>query len=154
MSFPGIQETLLGIGLNDSVCENLARFTSRRFALNLYANYLLQFGVSIKQAPLESYNQKIYDIVKTSRSEGYVVTEEELRTLICEFKAIQKIPDDPWEQLEEAICGMYRTWYADKAVKYRTTVLNVPRHHGVALIVQEMIFGGKICNFSSKSVIY
>jgi pyruvate,orthophosphate dikinase len=51
LSFPGIQETVLGIGLNDMVCEYLCKVSSTRFGLNSYANFLMRFGTAVLKVP-------------------------------------------------------------------------------------------------------
>jgi phosphoenolpyruvate synthase/pyruvate phosphate dikinase len=144
MTFPGVQETLMGIGMNDAICDQLEKFTSRRFALNTYANFLLQYGVTVMKASVQDYYAKmdeVFNVAKSSQSSQ--VSEDELKMLINEFKSIQHVPTDPWEQLNGALLTMYSTWYGERAVRYRTEILDLPSHQGVALCVQEMLFGGK-----------
>jgi len=82
LSFPGVQETVLGIGLNDAVCEHLASVTSTRYALNAYANFLMRFGTAVLKADIKRYYKVIGDVVTVSGRQSAYLTAEDLRHLV------------------------------------------------------------------------
>ena len=82
LSFPGVQETVLGIGLNDAVCEHLASVTSMRYALNAYANFLMRFGTAVLKADIKRYYKIIGDVVTVSGRQSAYLTAEDLRHLV------------------------------------------------------------------------
>jgi hypothetical protein len=143
LTFPGIQESVLGIGFNDEVCQNLATFTSARFAWNSFANFILRFGIAVLNVPPTAYYKCLCDvIIQTGRTHSELSTED-LKLLVTEFQIIQLIPSDVHEQLRLSICAAYATWFQEKSRRIRNEIMEIPsKSQGVALCVQAMVFGG------------
>lgn len=138
---PGLQQTVLSLGLNDNIVEKLSVMHSRRFALNIYAHFILRFGNSVYDVPTSSYYNIIASVIKRTGRNGSALTSDDLMIIIREFKQLQSIPDDPFQQLRLLICSMYKTWFQAKNLSFRFEVLNVSKSTGMAIIVQTMEFG-------------
>lgn len=82
LSFPGLQETVLGIGLNDAICDHLGSLTSTRYALNAYANFLLRFGTAVLKADVTRYYKVITDVVTAKGRKTPFLGSDDLRHLI------------------------------------------------------------------------
>lgn len=142
--FPGVQETVHGIGLNSFVCENLANLTNSRFALNAYANFLMRFGCAVLKADISKYHLAISNAVNSSSgdiasSNSGVLSADDLRVLIREFKLIQEVPDNVWTQLHMVISMAYKSWASPRAVQLRH---ELDCTDNIAVIVQSMVYGG------------
>ena len=154
VSMPGMMDTVLNLGLNDETVKGLARKTgNERFAWDSYRRFVQMFGdvvLGMKPESKEDIDpfEAIMDELKERK--GYKsdtdMTTEDLKYLVSEFKkAIKKqtgkdFPDDPWEQLWEAILAVFRSWNNERAIKYRE-LNNIPHDWGTAVNVQAMVFG-------------
>ena len=74
------------------------------------------------------------------------MTAEDLKAVIVEYKALVKkfmgreFPQEPGEQLMEAIQAVFRSWNNDRAILYRK-LNNISDKLGTAVNVQAMVFG-------------
>ena len=71
--------------------------------------------------------------------------------VVQRYKAVYRqhklaLPEDPLEQLREAICAVFRSWNTPRAVKYRE-LNSVTGLRGTAVNVQAMVYG----NFNENS---
>jgi pyruvate,orthophosphate dikinase len=65
ISMPGMMDTVLNIGLNDTTVEGLAKATQNpRFAWDAYRRLLNMFGDVVKGIPHEDFEQR-FDAVKS-----------------------------------------------------------------------------------------
>ena len=151
-SIPGVKESCLGIGLSDDVVAHLAKGTSPRFAYNTYCHFLLRFGSLVLGAPRSAYHQVLKTFVDTTGRTGTELTEDDLVFIAKQFKAIQVVPSDPFEQLEMAIREMYCYWFSNTALQYRCDALDISDEVGIALIVQSMVFGSVGICFSRSPI--
>ncbi len=154
VSMPGMMDTVLNLGLNDKTVEGLARKTgNERFAWDSYRRFVQMFGdvvLGMKPESKEDIDpfEAIMDELKEKK--GYKsdtdMTTEDLKYLVSEFKkAIKKqtgkdFPEDPWEQLWEAILAVFRSWNNERARTYRE-LNKIPHDWGTAVNVQAMVFG-------------
>lgn len=152
---PGVMNTLLGLGMNDIVVKALSLECGLRAVLNDYAHFLMRYGMSIYEVPSSRYHNIIIKIARcdhmTVRTEDkkHVATEcisypwsvEDLQSMIDEFKQVQPIPEDVWEQLRVALRKIYKEWNSDAAVAYRNN-LGMDPGAGVAVIISQQILGG------------
>jgi pyruvate, orthophosphate dikinase len=153
VSMPGMMDTVLNLGLNDSVAAGLARETGdERFAHDSYRRFVQMYGdvvlglkgegneVDPFEALLEAKKHKLGVKLDTE------LTPEALRELVVEFKneiwkRLQvRFPDDPWEQLWGAIGAVFGSWENPRAVTYRR-MYDIPGDWGTAVTVQAMVFG-------------
>ena len=76
------------------------------------------------------------------------LSEDDLRALVDDFKAIyadetgEEFPQDPAEQLRQAIRAVFDSWLGKRAATYRR-INHIPDDWGTACNVQQMVFGNK-----------
>jgi pyruvate,orthophosphate dikinase len=154
VSMPGMMDTVLNLGLNDETVEGLAvRSANPRFAWDSYRRFVAMFGdVVLGLKPERKEDRDPFEVILEAKKHASGVRHdselpvEALRELVREFKAeIQRrkgveFPDEPMEQLLQAIGAVFRSWENDRAVAYRR--LNaIPGDWGTAVTVQSMVFG-------------
>ena len=150
VSMPGMMDTILNLGLNETTCAALARETNNeRFAMDSYRRFILMFTNIAKGHPRTDMD-KMLDDLKTSK--GYKldteVTTEELKVLVAKYKDYYKkvfgeeFPTDPKVQLMEAVAAVFRSWDNPRANTYRQ-MYSIPYSWGTAVNVQSMAFGNK-----------
>ena len=153
-SMPGMMDTILNLGLNDTVVIGLAQKTgNERFAYDSYRRFVQMYGdvvMGMKPENKEDIDpfEAIIQQVKAQR--GIKLDNEmnvdELKQLVVLFKqAIQertgmKFPTDPMEQLWGAICAVFDSWMNDRAILYRK-MEGIPQEWGTAVTVMAMVFG-------------
>jgi phosphoenolpyruvate synthase/pyruvate phosphate dikinase len=136
-------ESVVALGMNDDIAQHLTNITDRRFALHTYARFLFQFGCTILGAPAKNYYDVLNEVSCKSIAHGGSLSADNLAYIIQEFKKIQSVPEDPWEQLKIAIGEAYDAWFDTKNVMLREEALSLPSS-GIypALCLQAMVFGG------------
>ncbi len=143
-SMPGMLDTILNVGLNDTSVLGLARGTdNERFAWDSYRRLIQMFGNVVHGVKGERFE----DAIKKSRGEAGVETDAELpvdalKRLVEEFKSFYEFPEDPQEQLHQAIRAVFDSWTGERAVSYRR-INRIPDDWGTAVNVQQMVFGNK-----------
>ncbi len=153
-SMPGMMDTILNLGLNDTVVEGLARKTgNERFAYDSYRRFVQMYGdvvMGMKPVNKEDIDpfEAIIQNVKAQR--GISLDNEmnvyELKQLVTLFKdAIKQqtgrdFPNDPMEQLWGAICAVFDSWMNERAILYRK-MEGIPAEWGTAVNVMAMVFG-------------
>ena len=147
-SMPGMMDTILNLGLNDTVVEGLAKITNNpRFAYDSYRRFIQMFSDVVMELP-KSYFEKVIDEMKEAKGVKLdtELTAEDLKELVNKFKAIYKeqkgtdFPSEPKEQLLEAIKAVFRSWDNPRANVYRR-MNDIPYSWGTAVNVQTMVFG-------------
>jgi pyruvate, orthophosphate dikinase len=143
-SMPGMLDTVLNLGLNDESVEGLARTTgNERFAWDSYRRLVQMFGNVSRGVPGERFEEAIR-AVKSDRG-AKLDTEldvDALRELTDRFKELYGFPQDPSEQLRQAIRAVFDSWTGERAVAYRR-INAIPDDWGTAVNVQQMVFGNK-----------
>lgn len=153
-SMPGMMDTILNLGLNDTVVVGLAEKTgNERFAFDSYRRFVQMYGdVVLGMKPenkedIDPFEAIIQDVkAKRGIKLDNEMNVEELKLLVKLFKeAIKKqtgkdFPTDPMEQLWGAICSVFDSWMNDRAILYRK-MEGVPQEWGTAVNVQAMVFG-------------
>ena len=153
-SMPGMMDTVLNLGLNDAICEGLARQSGNpRFAWDSYRRFVQMYGDVVLGLKPETKTETdpFEEILEhKKRMKGARLDTDldaaALRELVGEFKAEIKrrkgvdFPDDPWTQLWGAIDAVFHSWDNPRAVTYRR-LNNIPAHWGTAVNVQAMVFG-------------
>ncbi len=148
ISMPGMMDTVLNLGLNDQSVEGLAALTeNRRFAMDSYRRFIQMFGDVVLEIPKAKFD-KVFDGQKAAKGVQFDVelTAEDLAEVIVGYKEIVKaetgrdFPQEPKDQLIEAVLAVFRSWNNDRAILYRN--LNGIAHNlGTAVNVQSMVFG-------------
>ena len=149
-SMPGMMDTVLNLGLNDRSVEGLAARTgNERFAWDSYRRFVQMFGNVCRGVPGEALEDAI--AAQKSASGVKLDTElsvDDLRALVGTFKDLyrqqtgEEFPQDPQEQLQQAIHAVFDSWMGDRAVEYRR-INKIPDEWGTAVNVQQMVFGNK-----------
>ncbi|MDR1371744.1 MAG: pyruvate, phosphate dikinase [Dysgonamonadaceae bacterium] len=154
VSMPGMMDTVLNLGMNDSAVEAVAKKSGNaRFAWDSYRRFVQMYGdVVLGMKPTSKTEidpfEKIMEEVKEAKGVK-LDTElgvEDLQKLVKEFKAAVKtqtgkdFPDSPWEQLWGAVCAVFDSWMNERAILYRQ-MYRIPEEWGTAVNVQAMVFG-------------
>lgn len=147
-SMPGMMDTILNLGLNDKTVVSLSNLTeNERFAYDSYRRFIQMFGDVVLEIPKSEFDA-IFDGQKEKVGAQFDVdlTAEDLKAVIVEYKALVKkfigkdFPQEPAEQLMEAIQAVFRSWNNDRAILYRK-LNNISDKLGTAVNVQAMVFG-------------
>ena len=148
-SMPGMMDTILNLGLNDVAVEGFAKKTGNpRFAYDSYRRFIQMFSDVVMEVP-KSYFEKIIDEVKEEKGVKFDIelTADDMKELIVRFKEVykknmggQEFPQDPAEQLMEAVKAVFRSWDNPRAIVYRR-MNDIPGDWGTAVNVQTMVFG-------------
>ena len=147
-SMPGMMDTILNLGLNDTVVEGLAKITNNpRFAYDSYRRFIQMFSDVVMELPKPEF-EKI--ITKMKDEKGVKLdtelTAEDLKELVVIFKNFYKekkgvdFPSDPKIQMMEAVKAVFRSWDNPRANVYRR-MNEIPYSWGTAVNVQSMVFG-------------
>jgi pyruvate,orthophosphate dikinase len=143
-SMPGMLDTVLNLGLNDTSVEGLARATeNERFAWDSYRRFVQMFGNVSHGIPGEQFE----DAIKAIKQDRGVKDDTELdvdalKELTESFKELYEFPQDPQEQLRQAIRAVFDSWTGERATEYRR-INHIPDTWGTAVNVQQMVFGNK-----------
>ena len=147
-SMPGMMDTILNLGLNDVAVEGFAKKTGNpRFAYDSYRRFIQMFSDVVMEIPKSTF-EKIIDEVKEAKGVKFDVelNADDMQELIKRFKAYYKeqkgtdFPQDPKEQLMEAVKAVFRSWNNPRAIVYRR-MNDIPGDWGTAVNVQTMVFG-------------
>lgn len=147
-SMPGMMDTILNLGLNDTVVEGFAKFTNNeRFAYDSYRRFIQMFSDVVMELPKSEF-EKVIDELKAEKGvkQDVELDAEDMKTLVKKFKAFYKerkgedFPSDPKVQLMEAVKAVFRSWDNPRANTYRR-MNEIPYDWGTAVNVQQMVFG-------------
>ena len=153
-SMPGMMDTILNLGINDTVVEALTKKTGNpRFAWDSYRRFVQMYGdVVLGMKPtskddIDPFEAIIEEVKEAKHIElDTELTTEDLQLLVKRFKQAVKentgkdFPTDPWEQLWGAIIAVFDSWMNERAILYRR-LNNIPAEWGTAVNVQAMVFG-------------
>jgi pyruvate,orthophosphate dikinase len=149
-SMPGMMDTVLNLGLNDRSVEGIAATTgNERFAWDSYRRFVQMFGNVCRGVPGERIEAAIAQRKKAAGvSDDTELGVDDLRRLVDDFKELYRertdedFPQDPRDQLAQAIRAVFDSWMGDRAVEYRR-INRIPDDWGTAVSVQQMVFGNK-----------
>ena len=153
-SMPGMMDTILNLGLNDTTVEGLAKLTNNeRFAWDSYRRFVQMYGdVVMGVQPRTEDEHEPFDAVmdalkkECGAEEDTDLAADDLRELVTRYKTLIRdrvgddFPQDPTDQLWGAISAVFGSWDNERAVLYRRQY-NIPHSWGTAVNVQTMAFG-------------
>jgi pyruvate,orthophosphate dikinase len=149
VSMPGMMDTVLNLGLNDETVKGLAHQTGNEaFALNSYRRLLSMFGDTVAGIHRSHFEEHLERVKAAAGLKNDTELDAEAwREVIAAYEAVmdaegQRVPQDPHDQLWEAISAVFRSWNSDRAVKYRAEI-GIPEDLGTAVNVQAMVFGNR-----------
>ncbi|HYQ82455.1 MAG TPA: PEP/pyruvate-binding domain-containing protein, partial [Rubrobacter sp.] len=139
-SMPGMMDTVLNLGLNDTAVEGLAHRTGdERFALDSYRRFIQMFGDIVLGIDHDEFESALNDLKKVrGAEEDPDLDAEDLKGLIGTYKRIieeetgEAFPEDPKEQLELAIRAVFDSWHNARAASYRAE-FGIPDDLGTAV---------------------
>ena len=154
VSMPGMMETVLNLGLNDEIVQGLIEQSGDpRFCYDVYRRFVQMYGdVVMGLRPEDEKDTDPFEalIDAKKRARGVALdselSAEDLRELVAEFKAEiakrldREFPEDPHEQLWNAIGAVFGSWQGQRAIRYRQ-IEGIPHDWGTAVNVQSMVYG-------------
>ena len=147
-SMPGMMDTILNLGLNDDSVKGIAKLTgNERFAYDSYRRFIQMYSDIVLEIEKKKFDV-IFDGKKEEKgvSQDVDLTADDLKEIIEDYKKLvvaemgKGFPEDPRDQLMEAVLAVFRSWNTPRAVLYRE-LNNIDSSLGTAVNVQEMAFG-------------
>jgi len=147
-SMPGMMDTILNLGLNETVVEVMAEKSGNaRWAWDCYRRFIQMYSDVVMEVG-KKYFEELIDKMKEEKgvTQDVDLTAEDLKVLADQFKAEYKskigvdFPTDPKEQLMGAVKAVFRSWNNPRAIVYRR-MNDIPGSWGTAVNVQMMAFG-------------
>ena len=147
VSMPGMMDTVLDLGLNDSTVRGLAARSGERFAWDCYRRFVSMYGGVVLGLGDEPFD-KILAQVKAERHvrADTDLSAADLAWIVRESKSFilaatgAPVPDEPRVQLQKAIEAVFKSWENPRAIAYRS-MNGIPSEWGTAVTVQAMVFG-------------
>jgi pyruvate,orthophosphate dikinase len=148
ISMPGMMDTILNLGLNDTAVEGLAEATGNpRFAYDSYRRLIQMYGEVVDGVEGHLFEGELQGL-KERRGirQDVELTADDLSELIGTFQSIyqrevgESFPQDAREQLQRSIRAVFDSWESPRAKVYRRTY-DIPDDLGTAVNVVQMVFG-------------
>ena len=147
-SMPGMMDTVLNLGLNDTTVVGLAAISGdARFAWDSYRRFIQMYSDVVLELDHGRFEEAL-EIAKEDR--GYSLDTElsakDWQALVAEYKALvqelwgKPFPQDVHDQLWGAIGAVFGSWQSERAKVYRR-LNDIPGDWGTAVNVQAMVFG-------------
>ena len=148
VSMPGMMDTVLNLGLNDTSVKGLANLTgNERFAYDSYRRFIQMFSDVVMGLSKARFEEIITEMKEAKGvTEDTQLTAKDLMEMVEKFKVFYKeelgseFPQDPKQQLISAIEAVFESWNNERAIIYRR-MNNIPSTWGTAVNVQAMVFG-------------
>jgi len=147
-SMPGMMDTILNLGLNDTTVKALsARTGNERFAWDSYRRFTQMYGNVVLQIEKREFDE-IFDHIK-EKANAKLDTDipvSSLQELVKQYRALVRsktkadFPEDPRQQLQGAINAVFGSWKNPRATHYRR-MNKISEDLGTAVNVQTMVFG-------------
>ena len=148
-SMPGMMDTVLNLGLNDTTLKALIEETGDpRFVYDAYRRFIMMFSDVALDISKHEFDEKILKAYKTEKgfTNDLDLSADDWKIIAEKFlahvkaKAGREFPSDPYEQLELAIEAVFKSWQNDRAIVYRRTE-KIPDEIGTAVNIQSMVYG-------------
>ncbi len=147
-SMPGMMNTILNIGLNDTVAQGMIKLTNNpRFVWDAYRRLISMFGTTVFGVEDEAFE---HPLAEYKAKKGYKVdtdmTAEDWQAIVATFKEVFKkkvgfdFPQDVYKQLELATKAVFESWMGKRAIDYRRAT-GIPDDLGTAVNIVTMVFG-------------
>jgi len=148
VSMPGMMDTILNLGLNDSTVQGLfERSKNKRFAYDAYRRLIQMYGSIVMHVPNSKFDN-VFDEQKTKAGVAHdtQLTADDLQEVILKYKKLikdekgEEFPQDPWVQLWNSITSVFGSWNNPRAITYRK-LNDIPHSWGTAVNIVSMVFG-------------
>jgi pyruvate,orthophosphate dikinase len=148
LSMPGMMDTILNLGLNDTSAEGLARESGNpAFAWDSYRRFVQMYGSVVFDIDKKEFHDRLEARKQaTEAARDIDLPVAEFRHLVAEFKQVvahhteHPFPDDPGQQLWGAISAVFESWNTRRARDYRN-LHSIPDSLGTAVNIVAMVFG-------------
>jgi pyruvate,orthophosphate dikinase len=148
VSMPGMMDTVLNIGLNAETLKGMVELTgNERFAWDAYRRLVQMFGNIVKEVDRHKFEAILDEYkAKTEGGKDTDLTTAMLKDIVKDFKALYKkelgedFPDDPYEQMRQAIGAVFGSWFGAPATSYRNAE-GLSHDWGTGVNVQTVVFG-------------
>ena len=153
-SMPGMMDTVLNLGLTDTIVEALIKVSDPRFVYDSYRRLIMMlsdvaYSDKFDHITKHDFEHIFADLKKElGVKEDLEVNAEGLKTLCDRYKAHvlkqtgHEFPQDPYVQMKEAVEAVFRSWNNDRAIVYRRKE-KIPDEIGTAVNIQAMVFGNR-----------
>ncbi len=146
-SMPGMMDTVLNIGMNDAVAEEMIKRTGPRFVYDIYRRLIQMFGSVVMEVPDEVFEV----VIEAQRKAAGVKSDTDMgaddwKVITEQFKQIYKtytkeeFPQDPYEQMKRATEAVFKSWNGKRAFAYRNAA-GIAHDLGTAVNIQTMVYG-------------
>ena len=148
VSMPGMMDTILNLGINDEIVLGLATLMdNERAAFDAYRRFLQIYASVVMGIEASDFEE-----ILARHKEGagirldHELNPRQLRDVIVDFRAAivsttgKEVPEDPWQQLLDAVKAVFQSWHSPRAIRYRDHY-NIPHDWGTAVNVMAMVFG-------------
>jgi len=148
ISMPGMMDTVLNLGLNDTTILGLIEKTqNERFCYDAYRRFVNMFGNVVMGVDHELFEEKL-EAIKEDKGVKLdtELDTEDLKRVVQAYKNLirektgKDFPDDPMTQLKDSIDAVFKSWNNPRAITYRK-INNIKGLIGTAVNVQTMVFG-------------
>ena len=154
MSMPGMMDTVLNMGINDSVVKSLAAKTGdERFAYDTYRRFIQLFGKIVMGVPGEKFDRILEEVKKEIGAKSDVdVKADSWKEVVKRYRDLLKketgkdIPQEPMDQMLMSVGAVFNSWWGKRAIEYRK-IYKISDSLGTAVNVVTMVYG----NFDDKS---
>ncbi len=149
ISMPGMMDTILNLGLNEEIIDNLSDSTNSRFVYDSYRRLIQMYGDVVMGVEHEDFEKIIQDTKdKKGVKQDAELTADDWKEIAGRFKKLVKeetgkdFPENPKDQLLGAVNAVFSSWDNKRAREYRR-INNIPGDLGTAVNVQAMVFGNR-----------
>ncbi len=146
VSMPGMMDSILNLGMNEEICEEMAK-SNPRLAYDAYRRFIQMYATVVMGYPEEKFEGYLEQYKETK---GYKsdkeLSSEDFRAIVIKYKdnylecGGTHFPEDPKEQLMNAISAVFESWNNNRAIKYRK-LEGISDDLGTAVNVQLMVYG-------------
>jgi len=148
VSMPGMMETILNLGLNDTTVEGLARLSGNaQFAWDSYRRFVQMYSTVVFDLPKAPFEHKLEEWKERCGVDRDIdLPVESMQALVRDYKSVVRresgrdFPDEPLEQLWGAITAVFESWNTRRAIDYRK-LHGISDTMGTAVNVVAMVFG-------------
>jgi pyruvate,orthophosphate dikinase len=149
ISMPGMMDTILNLGLNEEIVENLKDDLNPRFVYDSFRRLIQMYGdvvMGVEHENFENIIQKTKD--KKGVEQDADLTADDWKDIGSKFEKLikdktgEEFPENPKDQLLGAVNAVFSSWDNKRAKEYRR-INNIPEDLGTAVNVQAMVFGNR-----------
>jgi len=148
VSMPGMLETVLNVGLTRATLPGLVELTGNpHLAWDCFARVIEAFATTVRGADRAPFGAVEADVLQSDGAASRTELDTlRLRDLVFELlKVFESVtgsafPEDPYEQLAQAVDAVFRSWDSQQATRYREihALHDLP---GTAVTIQQMVYG-------------